>query len=117
MEVEGINESGELRIRGNVAVGGGFDRVSISRGAIELDAKAYSGREFELTLNQNEDILRIDPATGRIRSPDNFDLRISLEKNQNIVATVDLPIEITKQYTSGNDTYSQWYGDQNPGGR
>jgi hypothetical protein len=118
-EVEGTNETGELKIRGKVAVDGVFDRISISRdvaGAdVELNGMAYSGGNFEFTLDQGEDILRID-SLGSILSPDNFDLKISLEISGNVVASVDLPVEITTEQTSGSDTYSYWYGDQNSGG-
>ena len=118
-EVEGTNENGELKIRGNVAVNGVFDRISISRDVagsdVELDAMAYSGGNFEFTLDQSDDILRID-SLGRILSPDNFDLKISLEISGNVVASVDLPVEVTTEQTSGSDTYSYWYGDQNSGG-
>lgn len=118
-EVEGTNEDGELKIRGNVAVDGVFDRISISRDVagsdVELDGMAYSDGDFEFTLDQTDDILRID-SLGRILSPENFDLKVSLEIGGNVVASVDIPVEISTEETSGSDSYSQWYGDQNTGG-
>ena len=118
-EVEGTNVDGELKIRGNVALDGVFDRISISRDVagsdVELDGMAYSGGNFAFTLDQNEDILRVD-SLGRILSPDSFDLKVSLEIGGNVIATVDLPVEISTEQTSGSDTYSYWYGDLNSGG-
>ena len=76
---------------------------------------AYSGGNFAFTLDQNEDILRVD-SLGRILSPDSFDLKVSLEIGGNVIATVDLPVEISTEQTSGSDTYSYWYGDLHSGG-
>ena len=112
-EVEGINEIGDLAIRGEVSPYLDFDYISLSRsGEVLTEINNFSGGDFEFMLNQNEDILILDSFSG-ILSPNNFVLNVSLEIGGSIPATVDLPVDISYQSTYGTDTYSQWYHSAN----
>ena len=119
-EVEGTDDFGSLKLSGSINPGLSFGRLKLIRidddSETALDTiEGYSGGDFEFTINQSDEILRLD-SLGRILSSNNFELKVSLEKNSHIIAESVVPVEISTVQTSGSDTYSYWYGDQNSGG-